>query len=143
MSVEQWIESMLERGIGRVCFLLAVEPSEAREIYDLYHDAFGTENVRHVPVPDRRLVDPATLRGDVFPFLVGAVEADDRVVVHGLSGLGRTGQILAAWLVWYHEYRPHEAVDTVEKMGRDPAGTIDRGNATRQDLLDLLGGIAR
>jgi hypothetical protein len=66
-------------------------------------------------------------------------EADERVVVHGLAGLGRTGQVLAAWLVAHHEYRPHEAVDTVREMGRDPAVAIEGGDATHHELLDMLG----
>ncbi|PSQ30069.1 protein phosphatase, partial [Halobacteriales archaeon SW_10_68_16] len=115
-------------------------PGEVRDSsFRLYHEAFGSENVRHVPMADRRLVDPDRVREEVLPFLREAVEADERVVVHGLSGLGRTGQVLAAWLVAYHEYRPHEAVDTVMEMGRDPAIAVDFGDATRLELLEVLG----
>ena len=139
-SVENWVRFMQEAEMDRVCCLLSLSPGEVRDSsFRLYHEVFGSENVRHVPMADRRLVDPDRVREEVLPFLREAVEADERVVVHGLSGLGRTGQVLAAWLVAYHEYRPHEAVDTVMEMGRDPAIAVDFGDATRLELLEVLG----
>jgi protein-tyrosine phosphatase len=139
-AIEQWVSFMRERDIERVCCLLQMSHSEAMESgFGAYQDAFGSENVKHVPMADRRLVDPDRVRTDVFPFIEASVEADERVVVHGLSGLGRTGQVLAAWLVSHHEYRPHDAVDTVMEMGRDPSIVVDFGAASRHELLDMLG----
>ncbi len=139
-AVEQWVASMQEAEIDRVCCLLSLPPGEFEESnHGLYREAFGTEGVRYVPLADRRLVDAGRLRREILPFLSDTVDAGERVVVHGLSGLGRTGQVLAAWLVSHHEYRPHEAVDTVREMGRDPAVGVERGDATRHELLDVLG----
>jgi hypothetical protein len=107
---------------------------------DRYREAF--EHVRHAPLASRRLADPERLRTDVLPFLSAAVSADERVVVHGLSGLGHTGQALAAWLVRHHGYGPHEAVETVGEMGRDPVETVAYGPETREDLLDVLRTVA-
>ena len=104
-----------------------------------YAEIFGSDNALHAPIPDAKLASPALLDREILPFLDSAAEADERVVVHGLAGLGRTGQVLAAWLVAHHEYRPHEAVDTVREMGRDPAVAIEGGDATRHELLDMLG----
>lgn len=139
-SVEQWAESMQKEGVDRVCCLLSLPSGETEESeIGLYQDVFGSERVRYVPLADRQLVEVRRVRRDILPFLSGAVEADERVVVHGLTGLGRTGQVLAAWLVDHHEYRSSEAVDTVREMGRDPAGAVERGTATRHELLDMLG----
>jgi len=139
-AVDQWVSFMRGHDIERVCCLLSIPPAEAREsAFVTYQDAFGSERVAHVPMADRRLVDPEKLRTEVFPFLEASVDADERVVVHGLSGLGRTGQVLAGWLVTHHEYRPHDAVDTVMDMGRDPSLAVDFGDASRHELLEMLG----
>lgn len=138
-SVEQWVACMQDEGMDRVCCLLSLPPGEREESsLGLYREVFGSENVRYVPLADRRLVDSGRLGGEIVPFLSDSVEADERVVVHCLSGLGRTGQVLAAWLVAGHGYRPHEAVDTVKEMGRDPAIVVDYGDATRHELLEVL-----
>lgn len=142
-AVEQWVSFMQDHGIDRVCCLLSIPPSEVAETnFTLYAETFGRERVKHVPLADRRLIDADRFRRELLPFLVETVEADERVVVHGLSGLGRTGQVLAAWLVAYHEYRPHEAVDTVMEMGRDPSIVAKMSDATRHELLDELGELA-
>ena len=142
-AVEQWLAFMQDQRIDRVCCLLSGSTSEIGESsLTRYQETFGRQDVLHAPVATGRLVDAETLEVDILPFLRESAEADERVVVHGLSGLGRTGQVLAAWLVSYHEYRPHEAVDTVMEMGRDPTQVVDRGTATRHELLDMLGDVS-
>jgi hypothetical protein len=140
VAVAEWVEFMQARDVERVCCLLAGTRSGTGES-DLgqYDEAF--DHVRYAPLARRRLVDAERLRSDILPFLSAAVAADERVVVHGLSGLGHTGQVLAAWLVSHHGYGPREAVDTVAGMGRDPTETVDRGPATCADLLAVLGGV--
>ncbi|MFT4923614.1 MAG: hypothetical protein ACI8XM_002842 [Haloarculaceae archaeon] len=141
-AVDRWITFMQDRGIQRVCSLLSGTTGDGTSNVDLYRKAFGPEKVRHAPIPDRRLADPETLRRDILPFLEDAVESDERVVVHCLTGVGQTGQVLAAWLVSHHEYRPPEAVDTIREMGRDPMAALDYGDASRHELLDLLSAVA-
>ena len=140
--VTRWIEFMLGQGIDRVLYLLPVNHGADGDALDRYQEAFGRSNVRHAPVPNRRLVGEKVLQRDILPFLADAGETGDRVVVHCLAGLGRTGQVLAAWLVFRHDYRPHEAIDTVMRMGRDPTEIVDRGDATRHELLTTLGNVA-
>lgn len=140
--VTRWIEFMLDQDIDRVLCLLPVGRGGEGVALTRYREAFGRSNVKHTPVPNRRLVGVDDLRGDILPFLADADETGDRVVVHCLAGLGRTGQVLAAWLVFRHDYRPHEAVDTVMRMGRDPTEIVDRGDATRHELLTVLANVA-
>jgi len=132
-AVDQWIDSMRDRGIERVCCLLSGEENVRR-----YRRAFGPRRVRHVPIPDHHLVEASTLEGEILPFLGGAVETDEPVVVHGIAGLGRTGQVLAAWLVAGRGYEPRSAVDAVRQTGRDPREPVAYGNATMADLHGLL-----
>lgn len=137
--VNRWIEDMQSLGIERVvCLLPGRELDRTGANVGLYRDAFGTDAVRHAPIPDHRLADLETFREDVLPFLERAVADDAPVVVHGLSGVGRTGQVLAAWLVSGRGYAPHEAVDTVLEMGRDPTEVVRFSDVTRHDLLARL-----
>lgn len=139
VALDRWVAFMQDQRIDRVCCLLSLSRADARESHtDRYREAFGDGNVRHVPLADRRLADPEPLRRDVLPFLADTARADERVVVHGLSGLGRTGQVLAAWLVARGGSDPDGAVDTVTAMGRDPVGGLGGPEATREALVGLL-----
>ncbi len=138
--VDEWIADMQAQGIERVvCLLPGRELDRSDANIGRYRDAFGPEAVTHVPVPDQHLADSSTLREELLPFLEAAAVDEAPVVVHCLTGIGRTGQVLAAWLVWGRDYDPHDAVDAVRGMGRDPTEAVRENNATRQDLLDLLG----
>ncbi|MFC7195819.1 hypothetical protein ACFQL4_16270 [Halosimplex aquaticum] len=92
----------------------------------------------HAPVPDGHLVGPALLDRELLPFLDEAAAADERVVVYCLDGIGRTGQVLAAWLAHDRGYGPERAIETVEETGRKPREPVRRGNSTEQELHDLL-----
>ncbi len=143
VAVDRWIAFMQDQGIDRVCCLLSLSRSDARESHlNQYSEWFGDGNVRHVPLADRRLADPEPLQRDVLPFLADTARADERVVVHGLSGLGRTGQVLAAWLVARGGYDPDGAVDAVTSMGRDPVGGFGDREGTREALVGVLGEFA-
>jgi hypothetical protein len=138
-ALDDWIDRMREAGIERVCSLVArVDSDDCDGCLDRYREAFGADSVLHAPLPDRELADPADLRGEILPFLDAAADEDEPVVVHGLSGLGRTGQVLAAWLVHDRGDDPRTAVETVEGMGRLPGAPVDAGNATEADLYAML-----
>lgn len=140
-AVEDWISFVRNRGIERVCCLLAGRPSAGEcPTVDRYRREFGRENVLHAPAADGRLLPAETLRDDVVPFLAESRDRDEPVVVHCLSGIGRTGQVLAAYLVAERGYEPRDAVSTVRTTGRDPHDAIQRGNATFRDLRALLAG---
>jgi len=142
--VEQWIEDVRAAGIERVCCLLAAEQQEALEAnLGAYHEAFGSANVLHAPIPDHHLADERLLREQILPFLEEGVLADAPTVVHCLAGIGRTGQVLAAWLVYDRGYHPQEAIDTVQQLGRDPYDAVHSGNATEADLHGLLASVER
>lgn len=140
--LDQWLSFMRARGIERVCCLLAGRHLESANL-DRYRAAFGEERVRHTPVAEGGLVDTELLRAEILPFLEASVAANEPVVVHGLSGLSRTGQVLAAWLIYGRGYEPTAAVDAVLETGRDPTTTVEHGSATRADLFELLSDVSR
>ena len=138
VALEDWISFMQERDVERVVCLLAGEPGSEGANIPRYRQAFGDENVLHAPIADGHLADVDTLMSEILPFLEESRDRDQKVVVHGLAGIGRTGQVLATWLAAYREYSPREAVDTVQEMGRDPREAIQRGNASLADLRAVL-----
>jgi len=134
-AVDDWVATVRKRGIERVCCLLAGGGNGA---LDRYAEAFGQERVRHAPVPDGHLVPRARLTEEILPFLTESRAAEEPVVVHSLAGLGRTGQVLAAWLVRDRGYDTERAVETVREMGRDPYDAVAAGNANETELHALL-----
>lgn len=138
-AVTAWIEYMRDRGIQRVCCLVpGAEIGGFQYNLDRYATVFGKRDVVHAPLLDRKLGDGTVLEESILPFLEESVRREEPVVVHGLSGLGRTGQALAAWLVYGRGYRPEPAIETVEGMGRFPAEPAESGDATEEELLDHL-----
>ncbi len=139
-AVEDWLVAVESEGIERVCCLLAGDPSELQEsALGQYYTTFGPTNVCHAPTADTQLIAREKLTETILPFLSQSVDQQSPVVVHCLSGVGRTGQVLAAWLVSAHNYSAAEAVEAVRQTGRDPMTVVDNGNATENDLLELLG----
>jgi len=143
-ALDDWINGMRDRGIVRVlCLLPGQQLDDAGANLDRYVTAFGESKVRHVPVPDHHLIPERQLHEEILPFLAEAREAEEPVVVHCLAGIGRTGQVLAAWLVYNHDYGPDRAIETVREMGRDPTDAVKSGNATEAELYGLLSSVAR
>jgi len=141
---DDWISFMRAEGIERVlCLLTGCQLDRKGALLSAYRDAFGETNVRHVPVRDHHVVPEATLVDEILPFLVAARNDEAAVVVHCLAGLGRTGQVLAAWLVYSRDYSPDRAIETVREQGREPMDAVTAGNAEEADVRDLLSAVAR
>ncbi len=99
--VSDWISFVHKSGVRRICCLL---PDNQLAYYrvDLlktYREAFGQSNVCHAPIEDYHLCDHWTLEGTILPFLQASDATSTPAVVHCSGGLGRTGHVLAAWLV--------------------------------------------
>ena len=143
-AVTDWVEFMQGAEIERVCCLLSGRQlGECGALLDRYADAFGESNVKHAPVPDHQLVPRDLLVEEILPFLAESRIAEQRVVVHCLAGLGRTGQVLAAWLVYNRDYGPERAIEAVQNQGREPMDAVQSGNATDEEVVTLLAAVAR
>ena len=124
-QVRDWIEFMQVQDIQRVCCLLS--PSQIDRYSDLlsiYQRSFGIDRICWAPIEDFRLVDPQLLMCQILPFLDLADRSHERVVVHCAGGVGRTGFILAAWLVFRRGFSPKSAIATVKKTGRNPSESV-------------------
>lgn len=137
-DVDEWIAAVRSHGIERVvCLLSERQLRRYHALLDAYRRDFGQERVAHVPMTDHALAEEDELRA-ALDALEAADDAGEPVVVHCLAGLGRTGHVLAAWLVHARGYDPEAAIETVRDTGRRPAEAVGSGNATREELLALL-----
>jgi hypothetical protein len=136
--VGEWIRFVRECGIERVlCLLTDAQQDRTGIDFDRYREAFGAGRVARVPITDHELADEATLH-DALDVLTEADDAGEPIAVHSLAGIGRTGHVLAAWLVHARGYAPEEAISIVGETGRTPDEAVKAGNATREGLLGLL-----
>ena len=140
--VSEWISFMQQNNIRRVCCML---PPNQLAYYRLdllrkYCEAFGESNVCHAGIEDFQLCDPVTLETVILPFLLQSDQMKVPVVVHCSGGSGRTGHVLAAWLVRHRGLTVDDALAAVASTCRDPREAVECGNATEQELHSLLAG---
>jgi protein-tyrosine phosphatase len=120
-QVKEWIDFMQQQGIGRVCCLLSKTQIECYpDLLDLYRQFFGIECVCWEPIEDFHFVDREVLIRQILPFLAVADRQHQKVVIHCAGGIGRTGHILAAWLVAKRGFTNKLAIDIVRQTGRNP-----------------------
>jgi protein-tyrosine phosphatase len=120
-QVTEWLEFMQQHSIKRVCCLMAESQlTRYANLLETYRHTFGLEQVCWAPIEDFCLVDRETLFHQILPFLTAANQHNEKVVVHCSGGVGRTGHILAAWLVAGRGFSPAEAIAAVKRTGRNP-----------------------
>jgi protein-tyrosine phosphatase len=72
-----------------------------------------------VPIEDFQLAEPELLTQHILPFLIEADRQQKRVFVHCSGGVGRTGHVLAAWLVVKYPLSNAQAIEAVRRTGRN------------------------
>ncbi len=119
--VYEWIEFMQHQNIQRVCCLLPeTQLNRYVDLLGIYLQVFGIDRVCWAPIEDFTFVAPEILVSKILPFLATADRQNSRVVVHCSGGIGRTGHILAAWLVAERGFSSKSAIAAVKKTGRNP-----------------------
>jgi protein-tyrosine phosphatase len=122
---QAWLDFMQSQQIQRVCCLLEEKAlRKYPELLTQYKAQFGANKVLWAPIPDFTIVTPHLLTQEILPFLASASAEHHKVVVHCAGGRGRTGQVLAAWLVYSQGLSNQQAIATVEATGRKPREAI-------------------
>lgn len=140
--VKDWISLIQKSGLRRVCCLLPCKQLAYYQVDLLaeYRKAFGESNVCRVEIEDYHLCDHATLENTILPFLLESDRKNAPVVVHCSGGSGRTGHVLAAWLVRNRGLSVDEALAAVVATGRNPREAVECGHATEKELRCLIAG---
>ena len=127
MFVHSWVAFMQAQSITRVLCLL---PPRQLDAYDdllgTYRQRFGEHNVLWVPIDDFQLAEEVQLIDQILPFLAEADQNREKTVVHCSGGVGRTGHILAAWLVSGRGMSNEEAIAAVKRQGRNARESRDK-----------------
>lgn len=132
--VHAWIAFMQAQGITRVlCLLPSRQLDGYSDLLGTYRHMFGEDNVLWVPIADFQLAEEVQLIEQILPFLVEAVQHQEKTVVHCSGGGGRTGHVLAAWLVSGRGMSNEEAIAAVKRQGRNARESRDERLET---LLD-------
>ncbi|MDP2846291.1 MAG: hypothetical protein Q8N79_09530, partial [Candidatus Methanoperedens sp.] len=140
-EVNEWVALMKEQGIKRICCLLTEDQLnryDSIDLLNLYSEEFGKENVCWAAIEDYLLCDEVKLIKTIIPFLMESDIREKPVIVHCSGGSGRTGHVLAAWLVFGRAFSISESLSSVKKIYRNPCEAVDCGNAKEEELYGLL-----
>jgi protein-tyrosine phosphatase len=138
-QVSQWIDFVKQEKIQQVCCLLTREKLERySNLLATYQQEFGEDRVCWAPIQDFQLCELQPLAEQILPFLAKANFHERRVVIHCGGGIGRTGQILAAWLVYKHHYSNRDAILTMINTGRNPYEAAIFGLLSGQNVWHSL-----
>ncbi|KYC41520.1 protein phosphatase [Scytonema hofmannii PCC 7110] len=119
--VNEWIVFMENQNIKRVCCLLPeTQLTRYSNLLEVYQQTFGINQVCWTPIEDFHFVNPEILIYQILPFLAVANQSHEKVVVHCSGGVGRTGHILAAWLVAGRGLSNKAAIAAVKQTGKNP-----------------------
>ncbi|MEF8857012.1 MAG: dual specificity protein phosphatase family protein [Haloplanus sp.] len=127
----------------RACTLGDRQLARYDDVLGRYAAAFGASTVAHIPIRDHSFVAPSTFADEMLPVLRATDDAAEPIVVHCWAGLGRTGHLLALWLVTDRGYELTDAVEAVRSMNRRPLeaarGDEGDGHAALRAVLDAVG----
>lgn len=133
--VNDWLAFIQQQSIRQVVCLLPPQQLAyyAGDLLDTYKCYFGAQNVCWAPIEDFQLAEPDLLTHHILPFLIQADSQQQRVLVHCSGGIGRTGHVLAAWLVVKYGLSNTQAIEAVRRTGRNARESRD---PRLDDLLD-------
>ncbi|WP_121971693.1 dual specificity protein phosphatase family protein [Leptolyngbya sp. BC1307] len=120
-QVSEWIEFMQNQSIQRVCCLLPkTQLVRYSDLLGVYRQVFGIDQVCWAPIEDFNFAAREILAHQILPFLAIANQQNEKVVVHCSGGIGRTGHVLAAWLVAGRGFSNKLAIAAVKQTGMNP-----------------------
>jgi protein-tyrosine phosphatase len=136
-QVNEWIEFMQNQDIRRVCCLLPESQlTRYSNLLGVYRQTFEPDQVCWTPIKDFHVVNPEILIHQILPFLAAANQNNEKVVVHCSGGIGRTGHVLAAWLVAGRGLSNKVAIAAIKRTGKDPYEAVVAAPLQRSQSLE-------
>ena len=138
-SIVEWADFMRAQGVTRVCCLLDAGQLAGfpLNLEAEYKRLFGATCV--LMESSLTTISAHGKRSEeIFCRSCVPPTGGERAVIHCWGGNGRTGHVLAAWLVAARGLSPMEAIEAVEATGRIPREAVLAGNATLDELIELL-----
>ena len=125
-SVEHWIGFIQSQKIQRICCLLEQDCLRRYpiDLLETYREKFGRESLLWQPLADFQLPPSSSLIKQIIPWLICSEQNQEKVVVHCSGGIGRTGIVLASWLVARRGFTNREAISAVKQNLRNPDEAI-------------------
>ncbi len=77
-------------------------------------EQLGIEYI-HFPIKDHSAPDPQMLK-EIVDKILAAVSSGKRLLIHCAAGLGRTGAVLAAYLIASKKVSGEEAIEAVRRL---------------------------
>ena len=139
-ALMQWIAYVRQQGIQKICCLLP-EAQCLRytpHLLSAYYQEFGPDQVCWAPTEDFCVIESSVLTQTILPFLKTADTYQQPVLVHCSGGIGRTGQVLAGWLVHARGYSNQAAIATVRRSGRNPYEAVIAAPLRGKNPLKVL-----
>lgn len=138
-QVNQWLAFMQNQGIQRVCCLLPqTQLNRYTNLLSVYQQTFGCSQICCAPIQDFHFANAEVLVCQILPFLAAADQQSKTVVVHCSGGIGRTGHVLAAWLVVGRGFSTKSAIAAVKKSGKNPYEALIAAPSWVEILENLL-----
>jgi protein-tyrosine phosphatase len=139
-GVSEWVDFMKSKNIERVCVLLQSSELDSftDDLMNIYKNKFGTENILHAPIPDLHFASKDLLIKTIYPFLMESQKRKRKTVVHCAGGIGRTGHVLAGWLMLEYEMSLTNAIQEIKNSGRNPLEAMEKGDESLENLENLL-----